>query len=144
MAEKATTQGQAIQQLSQLSKLSPVAIRHYADQVIAKDVEKSPRMNRVLGQISRIRSALLRARKKHASRAVVRARDGKVQERIQRQFIANPGSVWGRYKNCRRLPALGQAARARPAASRARPRGIHPPAHAQPARATPGQGTRDR
>lgn len=102
MAESATGQGQAIQALSLLSKLTPEGIQFYAGRVIRRAVAKNPLLEKLHGEVSRLRVELMKARKAMAKSAIVKARvrGGKetVQQRLQRLLIDNPGSIWGRHK----------------------------------------------
>jgi hypothetical protein len=96
VAPKATSQGQAIQILSTLSKFNPVAIRAYAEQAIAEDVKKNPRLNAVLTKLTQTRSKLAAARRRLANRTMGSAAARGALERVERHLTANPGATPGR------------------------------------------------
>lgn len=103
MAETATGQGQAIQALSLLSKLTQEGVQFYSQRVIRRAVEKNPLLEKLHGEVSRLRGELRKARATMAKSAVVKARvrggTETVQQRLQRLLVANPGALWGRYKD---------------------------------------------
>lgn len=101
MAERATDQGRAIQALSLIARLSPQGIELYAAGQIAEAVSKSPRLERLLGEITRLKGELRDARTKLAGQSIVQSKVGtgeSVQDRIVRLMVRNAGSLWGRYK----------------------------------------------
>ena len=110
MAAKATGQGQAIQALSLISKLTPQGIMLYATKMFAEAAKTNPRLARMAEQLEGLRSQLAQAKQRLASRSILEARrpgrEGNVQQRIERQLVSNPRSLWGRYTDV----AVGQLA----------------------------------
>jgi hypothetical protein len=99
MAEHATHQGQAIQALSLLSALTPEGAQVHAARVIARDIKKNPKMEKMAGEVARLRAELRKARALLAARAVARKGPAsRLLERINAQLVKNPKSIWGRYK----------------------------------------------
>lgn len=101
MAERSTDQGRAIQALSLLAKLSPEGIEVYAHRQVQGAVKKSPKLERLYGEITRLKDELRKARAGMAAHSVTTAAatpKESVQARIHRLMVENPGSLWGRYK----------------------------------------------
>ncbi|MFZ4775130.1 MAG: hypothetical protein ACOYM3_07200 [Terrimicrobiaceae bacterium] len=101
MAERSTDQGRAIQALSLLAKLSSEGIEIYAHRQVQAAVKKSPKLERLYGEITRLKDELRKARIVMAARSVTTASASaqeSVQARIHRLMVENPGSLWGRYK----------------------------------------------
>ncbi len=101
MAERSTDQGRAIQALSLLSKLTAAGIEIFANRQVERAIKKSPKLERLHAEITRLKEELRQARIKMALGSVIMAKGGTgepVQARINRLLVRNAGSLWGRYK----------------------------------------------
>lgn len=103
MAETATGQGQAIQALSLLSKLTPEGIQMYAQRVIEQAVKKSPELEKLHEETKRLRQELAKSREKLAKKSIIQAKqrgtNRDVQSFLNKLLVDNKKSLWGRYKD---------------------------------------------
>lgn len=70
-ATQSTAQGQAIQVLSLLGRLTPEGVQMYAQRVINQAVAADPKLTEALAEIQRLRDALEKARKAHGTDSVL-------------------------------------------------------------------------